>query len=145
MVAGTGFAEMGNHVVCVDNDIKKLSKLQNGVIPIYEPGLEDLIKNNVTNGRLQFSSDLPAAVRSCDICFIAVGTPQSEDGSADLQCVEAVARDIGQAINGYKIIVNKSTVPVGTALRVSEIIAARTKHPFDVISNPEFLKQGGPS
>lgn len=142
LVAGTCLAEMGNNVICVDNDVKKLEQLKQGIVPIYEPGLEDLIKSNVSEGRLEFSSDLEDAVKKSLICFIAVGTPQGEDGSADLQYVMQVAESIGKSINGYKVIVDKSTVPVGTAERVTEIIKALTDEPFDVVSNPEFLKQG---
>lgn len=142
LVVGTCLAEMGNNVTCVDNDLEKLSKLEKGIVPIYEPGLEELIKVNVREKRLQFTSDLKSAVEKALVCFIAVGTPQSEDGAADLQYVEAVAESIGKAVNGYKVIVDKSTVPVGTADRVSEIIKKQTTHDFDVVSNPEFLKQG---
>ena len=133
---------MGNNVICVDNDIKKLELLEKGIVPIYEPGLEDLIRVNVGEKRLEFSSDLSLAVQKSQVCFIAVGTPQSEDGAADLQYVEAVAESIGKAINGYKVIVDKSTVPVGTAERVTNIIKKHTDCEFDVVSNPEFLKQG---
>jgi UDPglucose 6-dehydrogenase len=142
LVAGTGFAQMGNDVICVDKDTHKLSLLEKGIIPIYEPGLEELIKTNVPEGRLKFSNDLKSAVQASNVCFIAVGTPQGEDGSADIQYVEAVAHEIGAALNGYKVIVDKSTVPVGTADRVTEIIRSHTVHEFDVVSNPEFLKQG---
>ena len=142
LVAGTCFAEMGNDVICVDNNEDKLSKLKQGIIPIYEPGLEDLIKSNVKENRLSFSSNLDKAVKDSQVCFIAVGTPQGEDGSADLQYVCAVAKSIGQAMNEYKVIVDKSTVPVGTAQKVAEIIKEQTDYAFDVVSNPEFLKQG---
>lgn len=142
LVVGTCLAEMGNNVTCVDNDLEKLSKLEKGIVPIYEPGLDELIKVNVREKRLQFTSDLKSAVEKALVCFIAVGTPQSEDGAADLQYVEAVAESIGKAVNGYKVIVDKSTVPVGTADRVTEIIKRYTPHDFDVVSNPEFLKQG---
>lgn len=142
LVVGTCLAEMGNNVICIDNDTKKLAQLENGIVPIYEPGLEDLIKVNVREKRLTFSSDLKYGVENSLVCFIAVGTPQSEDGAADLQYVEAVAESIGKSINGYKVIVDKSTVPVGTADRVTEIIKKYTRHDFDVVSNPEFLKQG---
>ncbi len=142
LVAGTCLADMGNDVICVDNDLEKLEKLRNGIVPIYEPGLEELIKANVMEGRLQFSDDLAHAVQKSLVCFIAVGTPQSEDGSADLQYVEQVAESIGKAINGYKVIVDKSTVPVGTADKVSAIIKKHYTGEFDVVSNPEFLKQG---
>ncbi|WIH89211.1 UDP-glucose/GDP-mannose dehydrogenase family protein [Brachyspira pilosicoli] len=146
LVVGACFAEMGNFVVCVDNDKEKLKKLNNGIIPIYEPGLEDLIKFNVSEKRLSFTSDLENAVQNSIVCFIAVGTPQGEDGSADMKYVYTVAEQIGKALNGYKVIVDKSTVPVGTAEKVTEIIRANAKeefkNEFDVVSNPEFLKQG---
>lgn len=142
LVVGTCLAEMGNNVICVDNDTSKLELLEKGIVPIYEPGLDDLIKVNVDEKRLKFSSDLQNAVKESLVCFIAVGTPQSEDGAADLQYVEAVAESIGKAVNGYKVIVDKSTVPVGTAERVTNIIKKHTNHAFDVVSNPEFLKQG---
>lgn len=142
LVAGTCLADMGNEVICVDNDLEKLKKLKEGIVPIYEPGLEELIKANVLEGRLQFSSDLADAVQKSLVCFIAVGTPQSEDGSADMQYVMAVAESIGKNMNGYKVIVDKSTVPVGTAEKVTEIIAKYYDGEFDVVSNPEFLKQG---
>ena len=142
LVAGTCLADMGNEVICVDNDLNKLEKLKNGVVPIYEPGLEELIKSNVMEGRLVFSDNLANAVEKSLVCFIAVGTPQSEDGSADLHYVEQVAESIGKAIKSYKVIVNKSTVPVGTAQRVTNIIKRFYDGEFDVVSNPEFLKQG---
>ncbi len=142
LVAGTCLAEMGNNVICVDNNEEKLAKLKNGIIPIFEPALEEMIKSNVLENRLSFSCDLKLAVENSTICFIAVGTPQGEDGSADLKYVCNVAEEIGKAINGYKVIVDKSTVPVGTAEKVTEIIKKQTSHEFDVISNPEFLKQG---
>lgn len=146
LVVGACFAEMGNFVICVDNDEEKLKKLKNGIVPIYEPGLEDLIKFNVGEKRLSFSSDLEMAVKESLICFIAVGTPQGENGSADMKYVYTVAEQIGKALNGYKVIVDKSTVPVGTAEKVEEIIKNNAKeefkNEFDVVSNPEFLKQG---
>lgn len=142
LVAGTCLADMGNEVICVDNDLEKLTKLKNGIVPIYEPGLEELIKANVAEGRLSFSSDLDNAVKQSLVCFIAVGTPQSEDGAADLQYVMAVAESIGRALNGYKVIVDKSTVPVGTAEKVTNVIKKHYDGEFDVVSNPEFLKQG---
>ena len=142
LVVGTCLAEMGNEVICVDNDIEKLEKLKNGIIPIYEPGLEDLIKSNVSEHRLIFTSDMKLAVEKSLICFIAVGTPQGEDGSADLEYVYDVAKNIGKSMNGYKVIVDKSTVPVGTAEEVTKLIHKETDIEFDVVSNPEFLKQG---
>lgn len=142
LVAGTCLAEMGNDVICVDNNVKKLEKLKKGIVPIYEPGLEELIESNVAQGRLTFSDDLDSAVKNSLICFIAVGTPQGEDGSADLSFVYNVAENIAKSMNEYKVIVDKSTVPVGTAEKVAEIIKKHTKYDFDVVSNPEFLKQG---
>lgn len=142
LVAGTCLADMGNEVICIDNNTEKVETLQKGVVPIYEPGLEELIKANVNEGRLFFSTDLKTAVEKSEVCFIAVGTPQGEDGSCDLQYVLGVAKEIAQAMNGYKVIVDKSTVPVGTAEKVTEIIKNITTYPFDVVSNPEFLKQG---
>lgn len=142
LVAGTCLAEMGNQVICVDNNIEKLNLLKKGIIPIFEPGLEELIKANVSENRLSFSDDIKYAVENSLVCFIAVGTPQGEDGAADLQYVYQVAENIGKSINGYKVIVDKSTVPVGTAEKVTGIIRANTNSPFDVVSNPEFLKQG---
>lgn len=142
LVAGTCFAEMGNKVICVDKDTEKLDMLKQGVIPIYEPGLEPLIKSNVKENRLSFTDDLTGAVKQSQVCFIAVGTPQSKDGSADLQYVCQVAEEIGKAINEYKVIVDKSTVPVGTADKVRSIIGRYTNFEFDVVANPEFLKQG---
>lgn len=142
LVVGTCLSEMGNNVTCIDNDKDKLKSLKNGIIPIFEPSLEEMIKSNVKENRLYFSSDLKSAVEKSTICFIAVGTPQDEDGSADLRYVYNVAEEIGKSINGYKIIVDKSTVPVGTAEKVAEIIKKQTSFEFDVVSNPEFLKQG---
>lgn len=142
LVVGTCLAEMGNDVICVDNNEEKLAQLKQGIIPIYEPGLEDLIKVNVSENRLSFTSDIKSAVQKSLVCFIAVGTPQGEDGSADLKYVEEVAKSIGQSIEKYTVIVDKSTVPVGTADRVTKIIKSQTNIEFDVVSNPEFLKQG---
>lgn len=142
LVVGTCLAEMGNSVICVDKDEDKLAKLHKGIIPIYEPGLEDLIKVNVAEERLSFTSDLKSAVEKSLVCFIAVGTPQGEDGSADLKYVYEVAESIGKSINGYKVIIDKSTVPVGTADAVTKIVKSQTSEEFDVVSNPEFLKQG---
>ena len=142
LVAGTCLADMGNNVICVDNSTDKLSLLEQGIIPIYEPGLEELVKSNTAEKRLEFSSNLAEAVKKSEVCFIAVGTPQREDGSADLSYVFEVAEEIAKAMNGYKVIVDKSTVPVGTADKVTEIIRKNTTYDFDVVSNPEFLKQG---
>jgi UDPglucose 6-dehydrogenase len=142
LVAGACLAENGNEVVCVDKDPAKIRALQRGKIPIYEPGLEELVRRNRSEKRLVFTTALERGVRSSQIIFIAVGTPTGEDGSADLQHVLNVARAAARAMNGYKVIVNKSTVPVGTAARVREVIRRETTHPFSVVSNPEFLKQG---
>ncbi len=142
LVVGTCLAENGNAVVCVDNDQAKIAALCRGEVPIYEPGLEEMISRNVAEERLSFSTDLAAAVRASEILFIAVGTPQGEDGSADMTHVLKVAEEIGRAMNGHKIVVNKSTVPVGTARRVRDVISRLTSHPFAVVSNPEFLKEG---
>jgi UDPglucose 6-dehydrogenase len=142
LVLGACLAETGNDVTCIDKVASKVRSLRRGVMPIYEPGLEEMVKRNRAEKRLEFTTDLPRAVRAASIVFIAVGTPQHEDGSADLTHVLAVAREIARAMNGYKVIVDKSTVPVGTAARVREIVASETSHPFSVVSNPEFLKQG---
>ncbi len=142
LVAGTCFAESGNDVICVDIDEAKIAALRKAVVPIYEPGLEELIRRNINEARLTFTTDLAAAVKTSEICFIAVGTPEGADGAADLTAVLAVAKSIGQAMDGYRIVVCKSTVPVGTADKVRAAIRAVTKHDFAVISNPEFLKEG---
>jgi UDPglucose 6-dehydrogenase len=142
LVVGSCLAENGNTVSCVDNDGSKVATLGAGRMTIYEPGLEELVNRNRLEERLSFTTDLRAAVGASEIVFIAVGTPQDEDGSADLRHVLAVARDVGRAITKYTVIVDKSTVPVGTARKVHEVIAAETKQPFSVVSNPEFLKQG---
>jgi UDPglucose 6-dehydrogenase len=142
LVAGACFAESGNDVVCVDKDAAKVRMLRRGKMPIYEPGLDELVRRNSAEGRLTFTTTLPKAVRDSAIIFIAVGTPQGEDGAADLQHVLGVAREIAKAMNGYKVIVDKSTVPVGTSEKVREVIRRETTHPFSVVSNPEFLKQG---
>lgn len=142
LVAGACFAEAGNQVICMDVDEKKITDLRKGLIPIYEPGLEGLVERNHKLERLSFTTSMEEAVEQSDILFIAVGTPPEEDGSADLSHVLAVAKSIGRLMNGYKIVVNKSTVPVGTADKVRQAIAAETDLPFDVVSNPEFLKEG---
>lgn len=142
LVAGTCFAEYGNDVICVDKDEKKIQNLRNGIIPIYEPGLSELVLNNAKENRLKFTTSLAEGVQASDFVFIAVGTPTSADGSADLSMVYGVAKEVGKAMNGYKIIVDKSTVPVGTADAVKKYVSENTKHEFDVVSNPEFLKEG---
>jgi len=142
LVVGTGFAETGHEVRCLDNDTQKIATLRDGDVPFFEPGLADLIRRNVREGRLDFSTQIDEGVKFAEVIFIAVGTPQGEDGSADLSHVLDVARAIGQAMDGHKIVVTKSTVPVGTADRIAEELAGQTEHPFDVVSNPEFLKEG---
>lgn len=144
LVSGTCFAEKGNHVICVDSDASKIAMLEQNIIPIYEPGLEELVRKNKEAGRLSFTTDLRWAVHNSDIIFIAVGTPSLPNGEADLSQVEAVARVIGEEMDSYKIIANKSTVPVGTGDRVRKIIsqAQRKKIEFDVVSVPEFLREG---
>lgn len=142
LVTGTCFSETGNDVICVDNDEKKISLLNEGHVPIYEPGLDELIKRNVKEGRLSFTTDIAEAIRESLFIFICVWTPPKDDGSADLGSFWSVAEEIGKNINGYKIVVTKSTVPVGTSERVREVIAEKTKEQFDVASNPEFLKEG---
>ena len=142
LVVGAGFAENGNDVICVDNHATKIRSLKRGRIPIYEPGLEELVNRNQREKRLTFSTALTRAVRASEIVLIAVGTPAGEDGSADLRHVLDVARDVAKAMKGYKIIVSKSTVPVGTAARLREVVRRETTHPFSIVSNPEFLKQG---
>ncbi len=142
LVGGACLAETGNDVVCADVDAAKVARLQAGEVPIYEPGLEPLVRRNRAEGRLRFTTDQAAAVHHGEVLFIAVGTPPGEDGSADLQHVLAVADTIGAHLDGPKVVATKSTVPVGTAARVREAIAARTRLPFSVCSNPEFLKEG---
>jgi UDPglucose 6-dehydrogenase len=147
LVTGACLAEMGNHVVCVDIDENKVARLRRGEIPIFEPGLEPIVRRNHANGQLEFTTDAAIAVAHAQIIFIAVGTPPDEDGSADLQYVLSVARTIGRHLDRYAVIVNKSTVPVGTADRVraavaTELAARGAEIEFDVASNPEFLKEG---
>ena len=142
LVAGTCFAEMGNKVICADVIKDKISSLQQNKIPIYEPGLGELVEKNVEEKKLSFTTNISDAIKAAKVIFIAVGTPTDEDGTADLQHVLAVAQSIGENLNEYKIIVNKSTVPVGTADKVRDKIKTFTEHDFDVVSNPEFLKEG---
>ncbi len=142
LVAGTCFAEMGNRVICCDANQEKIDALNKGIIPIYEPGLADLVKRNAEEKRLFFTTDLKRAVQESQIIFIAVGTPSKNGGDVDMSFVHGVARDIGRFLNDEKVVVDKSTVPVGTAHRVRDIIAKETKHKFHVVSNPEFMKEG---
>ncbi|MFN3385079.1 MAG: UDP-glucose dehydrogenase family protein [Candidatus Thermochlorobacter sp.] len=142
LVAGTCFAETGNEVICVDIDEEKVKQLSDGKITIFEPGLEVLFKRNLREGRLRFTTSLADAVQASDLIFLALPTPQGEDGSADLKYVLGVAHELGKLIRSYKIIVDKSTVPVGTAEKVRAAIAENAKCEFDVVSNPEFLREG---
>jgi len=144
LVTGTCFAEVGHHVICVDNDANKVKMLQAGGIPIYEPGLEELVKKNVAAGRLKFTNSTAEGVQNSDVIFIAVPTPPQPDGSVDLSYIERVARDIAAAMTSYKIVVDKSTVPVKTGEKVTETIKryCTAKVEFDVVSNPEFLREG---
>lgn len=142
LVAGACLAETGNEVVCADIDSDKIALLEGGGIPIYEPGLDVLIARNLSSGRLRFTTDIPEAVRASRVIFIAVGTPPDEDGSADLQHVIEAARTIGASMDGERIVITKSTVPVGTAVKVRDAIESETDHPVHVCSNPEFLKEG---
>src|SRR2546423_1416353 len=144
LVTGAVFADLGNEVVCVDNQPDKITELRAGRMPIYEPGLEEMVARNVADGRLSFSTDLADAVRRSVIVFITVGTPPKSDGQTDLTAVGEVARAIGEAMERYIVVVNKSTVPVGTGEFVREVIERhqKTRVPFDVVSNPEFLREG---
>lgn len=149
LVSGACLADFGNTVICVDNNKQKIERLEKGDIPIYEPGLDDVVRRNVEAGRLSFTTDIASAVQSSEVVFIAVGTPPADDGSADLTYVEAVAREIARAMNGYKVVVDKSTVPIGTGKRVRSWIEDELSkrsddhdHAFDVVSNPEFLREG---
>lgn len=142
LVSGTCFADTGNNVICVDIDENKVEKLNNGEVPIYEPGLKPLFDRSIREGRLKFTTDLADAVNQCEIIFLCLPTPPGADGQADLTAVLSVASHLGELITEYKVIVNKSTVPVGTADKVKERIAKKTDIEFDVVSNPEFLKEG---
>ncbi|HOX31150.1 MAG TPA: UDP-glucose/GDP-mannose dehydrogenase family protein [Spirochaetales bacterium] len=147
LVSGACLADFGNAVSCVDVDAAKIEALRRGKIPIFEPGLDDVVSRNVAAGRLSFTTDLALAVRGSEVVFIAVGTPPADDGSADLKYVEAAAREVARAMDGYRVIVDKSTVPVGTARKVrawvaEELVRRGAKPDFDVVSNPEFLREG---
>jgi UDPglucose 6-dehydrogenase len=144
LVTGTCFAEFGNHVICVDKDEERIASLQKAIIPIYEPGLEEMVKRNQSAGRLNFTRNVNEAVEKSLVVFIAVGTPSDSRGSANLEYVYQVAETIGKLMKGYKIIITKSTVPVGTGKEIKEIIRKNQKEqiPFDVVSNPEFLREG---
>lgn len=147
LVTGTCLAEVGVDVICIDIDNKKIEGLKNGIMPIYEPGLEEMVVKNFERGKIQFSTNLPEAIKGCDVAFIAVGTPPGEDGSADLKYVLGVASEIGKNIDDYIVVVTKSTVPVGTAIKVKKAVqdqltARQSVLTFDVASNPEFLKEG---
>jgi UDPglucose 6-dehydrogenase len=142
LVAAGCLAEGGNHVICVDNDKKKIDDLNNGVIPIYEPGLTEIVKHNLAAGRLTFTTNLRQGVENSLIVILAVGTPSAPDGSADISAILEVAQGIAEVMDDYRIIVTKSTVPVGTHQKVADVMAAKTEQPFDYVSNPEFLKEG---
>jgi UDPglucose 6-dehydrogenase len=142
LVTAGCLADTGNHVVCVDNDKKKIADLNKGIIPIYEPGLEEIVKTNRDAGRLVFTTDLKKGVEKSLIIFLAVGTPSAEDGSADISAILDTAGAIAELMDGYRVVVTKSTVPVGTYEKVTEVMASKTKHKFDYVSNPEFLKEG---
>lgn len=142
LVSGACFAETGNTVVCMDSDAGRIARLMDGDVPVHEPGLAPLVRKNAAEGRLQFTTDLSRAVRHARVIFVAVGTPARTNGEADLAAVEGVARDIGGCMDEPKVIVTKSTVPVGTAARVRTLVGERAEHPFAVVANPEFLKEG---
>lgn len=142
LVAGACFADSGNRVICVDCDEKKIARLKSGEVPIYEPGLTELVQRNQRSARISFTTDLASAVKQSRVVFIAVGTPQADDGSADLSGILAAARTIAKSMDGYRVVVMKSTVPVGTHAIVSQTLRENTDHPFDYVSNPEFLKEG---
>ncbi|MBF6609607.1 MAG: UDP-glucose/GDP-mannose dehydrogenase family protein [Chryseobacterium sp.] len=142
LVTGTTLAELGNSVYCVDVDASKIAKMKNGIVPIYEPGLEEMFLRNIQAERLHFTTELAEAIPKSEVIYLALPTPPGEDGSADLSYVLGVAEQIGSLMTDYKVIVNKSTVPVGTADKVREVILSKTDLPFDVVSNPEFLREG---
>ena len=142
LVAGACFADTGNTVYCVDKDPRKIEALKRGEIPIYEPGLETLVERNSKSGRLLFTTSTAEAVGDCEVVFMAVGMPPLPNGEPDLQYLKAAAEEVARAMTGYRLIVNKSTVPIGSHQVVAEWMRPHTKHPFDVASNPEFLKEG---
>jgi UDPglucose 6-dehydrogenase len=142
LVTGTCFAETGNHVVCIDIDKEKVDQLSGGKITIYEPGLEKIFLRNIKDNRLSFTTNLAEGIKDAKVVFLALPTPPGEDGSADLKFVLGVAKQIGNLLTDYKVIVNKSTVPVGTAEKVKQVIVENYKQDFDVVSNPEFLREG---
>jgi UDPglucose 6-dehydrogenase len=142
LVSGTCFAETGNNVICIDIDAKKVAKMQNGEIPIYEPHLDVLFERNIKQGRLKFTTNLEEGIKDAQVIFLALPTPPDEDGSADLKYVLGVADQLGKIMTDYKVLVDKSTVPVGTAEKVTAAVAKHAKVPFDVVSNPEFLREG---
>ena len=142
LVTGTCLAEMGNHVVCVDIDESKVNKMRNGIIPIYEPHLDNLFERNIKQGRLKFSTKLKDAVDHSNVFFLALPTPPDEDGSADLKYILGVADELGKMLDKYAIIIDKSTVPVGTADLVKKAVSTNNSNEFDVVSNPEFLREG---
>jgi UDPglucose 6-dehydrogenase len=139
LVAGAGFAEFGNDVICVDINAERIASLQRGQVPIYEPGLEEVIKRNSENGRLQFSTDTGASVGNAEVIFIAIGTPSGEDGSADLAHILAATKSIAKGLLGPSIVVTKSTVPIGTGDRIEAVLREHTKHEVSVVSNPESI------
>ncbi|MFT6210569.1 MAG: UDPglucose 6-dehydrogenase [Bacteroidia bacterium] len=142
LVTGTCLAETGNHVICVDIDENKVNKMKNGEVPIYEPHLDVIFERNIKQGRLSFTTDLASAIEDAQVIFLALPTPPGEDGSADLSYILGVADDLGKLMKEYKVLVDKSTVPVGTAAKVTAAVAKHAKHDFDVVSNPEFLREG---
>ncbi len=142
LVTGTCLAETGNHVICVDIDVNKVNKMKNGEVPIYEPHLDVLFERNIKQGRLSFTTDLASAIEDAQVIFLALPTPPGEDGSADLSYILGVADDLGKLMKGYKVLVDKSTVPVGTAEKVTAAVKKNATVDFDVVSNPEFLREG---
>lgn len=142
LVAGACFSDTGNDVLCVDQDKAKIDALKSGIIPIYEPGLDDIVKRNIAEKRLTFTTSTAEAVKACEVIFMAVGTPPLPNGEPDLRFLQSASEEVGKAMDGYRMIVNKSTVPIGSHQVVAEWISKHTKHPVDVVSNPEFLKEG---